>query len=1243
MKKKYFFNFITAFIMFFNILLSSFYPITVYAKNEYEYWGYTTNAPDGGPNSTNNEAYYMTNGSETKRVFCINRNAAAPWGYDFDSSKRFGDIYREVSGTQSELLKGVNGNKYGDKLEENVRKVFYYVSQNNLTTLTSNKLIWEVTGSDMGLTDEEQNLFTSIINGPKAPGNFVLDLYQPKKSDMQVLARGYIDNTLKDIAISKQDLGGKELPGAKIEIKNEDGSKIIEKWISSNQEKHIYLKPGNYIFHEEAAPNGYLKVTDIKFTVDNNGNVKVVSFGKDDKVVAEGNKLTVTDKDDTKEVIFSKQDLDGNELAGATIELKKADGTVIETWKSDGKAHSFQLVAGDYIFHESAAPEGYEVATDINFTVKNDGTVTSNDVKVSGDSKNHIVMVDDYSPREIIISKQDLGGNELPGAEIQIKNEDGSKIIENWTSSDQEKHLSLKPGNYIFHEEAAPNGYLKVTDITFTVDNNGNVKVVSFGKDDKVVAEGNKLTVTDKDDRKEIIISKQDLGGKELPGAKIQIKNEDGSKIIENWTSSDQEKHLSLKPGNYIFHEEAAPNGYLKVTDITFTVNNNGNVKVVSFGKDDKVVAERNKLIVTDKDDTKEVIFSKQDLGGNELAGATIELKKADGTVIETWKSDGKAHSFQLVAGDYIFHESAAPDGYEVATDIAFTVKNDGTVTSNDVKVSGDSKNHIVMVDDYSPREIIISKQDLGGNELPGAEIQIKNEDGSKIIENWTSSDQEKHLSLKPGNYIFHEEAAPNGYLKVTDIKFTVDNDGNVKVVSFGKDDKVVAEGNKLTVTDKDDTKEVIFSKQDLGGNELAGATIELKKADGTLIETWKSDGKAHSFQLVAGDYIFHESAAPEGYEVATDIAFTVKNDGTVTSNDVKVSGDSNNHIVMVDGYSPREIIISKQDLGGNELPGAEIQIKNESGDTVVEKWTSSNQEKHISLKPGNYIFHEEAAPNGYLKVTDITFTVDNNGNVKVVSFGKDDKVVAEGNKLTVTDKDDTKEVIFSKQDLGGNELAGATIELKKADGTVIETWKSDGKAHSFQLIAGDYIFHESAAPDGYEVATDINFTVKNDGTVTSNDVKVSGDSKNHIVMVDGYSSRKIIISKQDLGGKELPGAEIQIKNEDGSKIIENWTSSDQEKYLSLKPGNYIFHEEAAPNGYLKVTDIHFKVTTDGKVQVIKKSAADKVTAVDNKLTVVDKNKIKIPNTGDNFLITTILAGTFLLILSCSWFKKRYA
>ena len=704
MKKKYFLNFMTAFIMLFNIILSSFYSVTVYAKDEYEYWGYSTNAPDGGIISTNNEAYYMTDGRDTKRVFCINHNAAAPWGADLNEAKKFNQVYRKVSGTQSELIKGVNGNKYGNELESNVRKVFYYISQHNLKTLTSNKLIWEVTGSNMGLNEEEQNLFTSIINGPEAPGNFVLELYQPKMSDMQVLARGYIDNTLKDIAISKQDLGGKELPGAKIEIKNEDGSKVVEKWTSSNQAKHIYLKPGNYIFHEEAAPNGYLKVTDIKFTVDNNGNVKVVSFGKDDKVVAEGNKLIVTDKDDTKEVIFSKQDLGGNELAGATIELKKADGTVIETWKSDGKAHSFQLVAGDYIFHESAAPEGYEVATDIAFTVKNDGTVTSNDVKVSGDSNNHIVMVDGYSPREIIISKQDLGGNELPGAEIQIKNEAGDTVLETWTSSNQEKHIFLKPGNYIFHEEAAPNGYLKVTDIKFTVDNNGNVKVVSFGKDDKVVAEGNKL-------------------------------------------------------------------------------------------------------IVTDKDDTKEVIFSKQDLGGNELAGATIELKKADGTVIETWKSDGKAHSFQLVAGDYIFHESAAPEGYEVATDIAFTVKNDGTVTSNDVKVSGDSNNHIVMVDGYSPREIIISKQDLGGNELPGAEIQIKNEDGSKIIENWTSSDQEKHISLEPGNYIFHEEAAPNGYLKVTDIHFKVTTDGKVQVIKKSAADKVTAVDNKLTVVDKNKIK----------------------------------------------------------------------------------------------------------------------------------------------------------------------------------------------------------------------------------------------------------------------------------------------------------------------------------------------------------------------------------------------------------------------------------------------------
>jgi LPXTG-motif cell wall-anchored protein len=96
-------------------------------------------------------------------------------------------------------------------------------------------------------------------------------------------------------------------------------------------------------------------------------------------------------------VQFSKTDIDGNELPGATIEVQKENGDVVEKWVSDGTAKTINLEEGEYIFHEVAAPEGYVIATDISFSVDKDGNVTSKDVTVKGDDKNIITMVDDFA------------------------------------------------------------------------------------------------------------------------------------------------------------------------------------------------------------------------------------------------------------------------------------------------------------------------------------------------------------------------------------------------------------------------------------------------------------------------------------------------------------------------------------------------------------------------------------------------------------------------------------------------------------------------------------------------------------------------------------------------------------------------------------------------------------------------------------------------------------------------------
>lgn len=74
---------------------------------------------------------------------------------------------------------------------------------------------------------------------------------------------------------------------------------------------------------------------------------------------------------------------------------------------------------------------------------------------------------------------------------------------------------------------------------------------------------------------KDVVISKVNLGGEEIAGAKIQINQ--GNKEVANWISEAGKNHeLSLLPGEYVFREEVAPKGYV-------------------------IVAANNQLIVTDE------------------------------------------------------------------------------------------------------------------------------------------------------------------------------------------------------------------------------------------------------------------------------------------------------------------------------------------------------------------------------------------------------------------------------------------------------------------------------------------------------------------------------------------------------------------------------------------------------------------------------------------------------------------
>ncbi|MGT2563677.1 SpaA isopeptide-forming pilin-related protein [Streptococcus viridans] len=1160
------------------------------------------------------------------------------------------------------------------------------------------------------------------------------------------------DTTPKAITFSKVNLGGNEIAGAQIKIYKGDKAEgtAVESWTSTDQPKQLNLEPGIYTFHEEAAPTGYLKVTDITFQVKPNGTVEVTkvgekdSKGEDNRVVAQNSTLTVTDKDDdvARKITFSKISLGGVEIAGAQIKIfkgDKAEGTAVESWTSEaGKSKELSLAPGTYTFHEEAAPTGYLKVTDITFQVNYDGTVKvtnvgTKDAKgedntvVTDGSTIKVTDKDDDSPRKITFSKVNLGGTEIAGAQIKIYKGDKAEgtAVESWTSeAGKSKELSLAPGTYTFHEEAAPTGYLKVTDITFQVKHDGTVEVTnvgekdSKGEDNKVVTNGSTVTVTDKDDDspKAITFSKVNLGGAEIAGAQIKIYKGDKAEgtAVESWTSeAGKSKDLNLAPGTYTFHEEAAPTGYLKVTDITFKVKTDGTVEVTnvgekdSKGEDNKVVTNGSTVTVTDKDDDspKAITFSKVNLGGTEIAGAQIKIfksDKAEGTAVESWTSEaGKSKDLNLVPGTYTFHEEAAPTGYLKVTDITFKVKTDGTVEVTNVgeKDSKGEENKVATngstvtvtdKDDDLPRKITFSKVSLGGTEIAGAQIKIYKGDKAEgtAVESWTSeAGKSKDLNLAPGTYTFHEEAAPTGYLKVTDITFQVKHDGTVEVTNVGEKDskgeenKVVTNGSTVTVTDKDDDlpRKITFSKVSLGGTEIAGAQIKIykgDKAEGTAVESWTSEaGKSKDLNLAPGTYTFHEEAAPTGYLKVTDITFQVKHDGTVEVTNVgeKDSKGEENKVATngstvtvtdKDDDLPRKITFSKVSLGGTEIAGAQIKIyKGDKAEgTAVESWTSeAGKSKDLNLAPGTYTFHEEAAPTGYLKVTDITFQVKYDGTVEVTNVGEKDskgeenKVVTNGSTVTVTDKDDDlpRKITFSKVSLGGTEIAGAQIKIykgDKAEGTAVESWTSEaGKSKDLNLAPGTYTFHEEAAPTGYLKVTDITFQVKHDGTVEVTNVgeKDSKGEENKVVTngstvtvtdKDDDLPRKITFSKVNLAGEEIAGAKIQIFR--GEKVAGNpvaeWTSKAKQSHvLDLTPGVYTFHEEAAPTGYLAVTDITFQVNYDGTVTVVNASG-NQVEFKDGKLVVTDQTEPEnpnLPNTGSESGQAALAAGLALLAL----------
>ena len=350
-----------------------------------------------------------------------------------------------------------------------------------------------------------------------------------------------------------------------------------------------------------------------------------------------------------------------------TAEFTSENAYMTAVSDENGHFEFDEISYGEYVVREIEAPTGY-ILSDENYpvTVCEDGqTITVRTVN---------------KPITVEVSKVDVYGEELIGAEMQLENADG-KIVDKWTS-DGTNHVvtELPAGDYTLKEIAAPDGYMIATDIKFTVDIYGNVTVENVGAT-AVSENGNPLVVMI-DDTTKVQISKQDITtGEELPGAAIQIVDKDG-KIVEEWISITEPHFIEAKliaGEKYTLHETAAPDGYVIANDVEFTVNSDGTVTEVVMKDDTTKVKIRKRDIITDK----------------ELPGATLQIIDEDGNVVEEWVSADEAHFIEgkLIAGkEYTLRETIAPDGYEIANEIRFTVNADGSVTE------------VVMYDELTPK-----------------------------------------------------------------------------------------------------------------------------------------------------------------------------------------------------------------------------------------------------------------------------------------------------------------------------------------------------------------------------------------------------------------------------------------------------------------------------------------------------------------------------------------------------------
>lgn len=861
---------------------------------------------------TDGKIYTVTKDAANQDVFTLQADNMLTM---LDVKKK--DIYiRKLDAETGKDLAGASFVIYKNKIED----------ANSIAEWTSDGTPHKL---DAGLFAENTDYYLKEVGVPTGYRSAMVIKFRVDSTKKIVIIEGNANNINGDkdtilmrdepikLSLRKQNAFGTLLSGAVLKLAEYDASQpdqmgtvILDAYTTDGSVYSVpsaLLKLGTtYILREISAPDGFKKADDIIFTINDNGSIT-----RADNVKVVNNMIVM--EDDEAALGIGKKELGSDiGLAGSKLQLTSSDDphfTTI-TWVSDGTVKTWDILSFTpgctYTLTELEAPQGYAYADPITFTIG----AADHKIYIDGQEvANRTVYIRD-GKLALTVSKQATGGSsELAGAKFEILDESGTVVTtftteEAATSVDTSALTAPTAGylEYTLHEVTAPDGYELADDIRFAYDRDGKLYLVTEENGTKTYTEKKDLKLTVYDMPK-FYVQKVDAEGNALEGAVLEIATQENDSFtpIRFTTTKDKYYPQGLKADvTYVLSEITPPQGYSMADPVSFVLKEDGSVCI-----DGVTSTDGRQVTMVDKAVT--VYVAKKDLSTKEaLKGAKLTIKNAAGETLYSFVSEAEqtlipSNIFTVPTDQayayYSLCELEAPEGYGLAESVDFAINRSGQLYL--VETDGADKKYTELTDHvltmYDAAQLSISKKTEKGKYLKGATLKITAEEEPSFEAITIKTDGkpayfDSSRFTAGTTYVVSETKAPKGYSYAEDVKFKLDQDGNVYVNGKQVKDK------KIVMTDK--KIQIKVAKKDEDSHKyLENAELAVKDADGKILYTFTSKSKdvtlpAKIFTAPQDEkytyYTLTEVKAPEGYELAKNIRFAIDKNGTLYIRNVK-------------------------------------------------------------------------------------------------------------------------------------------------------------------------------------------------------------------------------------------------------------------------------------------------------------------------------------------------------------------